>query len=147
MCVVKGPMALQKNITCSLTLSDLVENQLIPAYKVTTYGRVITYKKDSLVAGLVSDIVIQRSICSPTHIQYCALNGNFLRKRTNNGVVFVVHHCSLMDDCHTATNWLLFFLWPVNYGCKKKTSFVVPSFATSYSLSNYFTALRWSPGT
>ena len=54
--------------------------QPIPAYTVTTYERVIMCKKDDpVVAGLVSDIVIEHPICLPTHVQYGAFHDKYFR--------------------------------------------------------------------
>jgi len=57
-----------------------------------------------MVAGLVSDIVIERSIFLPTQIQYGTLRGDFLRNRTNNGIVLVVYYYPLIYDYYTTTN-------------------------------------------
>ena len=87
-------------------------------YTVTTCEMVITCKKDSLVAGLVSGIVIQCPISFPTHMQYGALHGEFFRKQTDKSLVIVVRHYPLMDYYHTTTNKLFFLLVLVNCRCK-----------------------------
>jgi len=47
------------------SVSNSIENQLLLAYTVTTYERVITCKKGGLIAGLVSDVIIECFISSP----------------------------------------------------------------------------------
>ena len=67
-CVVRNPMLQHKNITFLFFPPDLVQQQPIHGYAVITSGWVIVYQKYNLVAGLLSDIVIERPTCSAIHV-------------------------------------------------------------------------------